>query len=753
MTKRHSNHGIQWKTFWSAIVPVFVGVWVAVWLVTGVQSWLVMLVTALLAAAVAFAARKLIHISPMFRRLTPESKSRVVGLVVTAVAVYASWSAAAVLMPALWPVWALLLPVLGGGTWGAAKMSEYLLRYAPPPSRRQAEPTGALVLAAQAQLAQVQADLAGPRDGEPHLAWLLRLAIRRTGLDWLRISNPELVGPTGKPFGVTVEAWSPMELRKVVKGKVQAVEAPVLGEADARRIALALRDITGRDFAPDWVEITEQPDRVGIYKIQANTEDVMRHIRPYRERPEDVYTRTPDGLYVPRWRSVRDPSYQLWGMDGMPIGVDVARHAWVVGGTTGGKSSYIHREWADVTLCEDALIWVCGVRKLYDLVGPWLEPYKDTGIRPPLDWVRADAEGVLAMLVAAMDVARWRQDQPYYARDGFKTILLYIDEASFALNTKARAWYDGREVSAGDMYAECTQATASAGIHLVAATQRGVHHQFGDKGGDASSNIGREITFPTGDEQEIGRVTGNFKAKPLRHRGECYARLGDLPPVRAKGEYLQTPDPSKPVLHDGPKVDEIAWNRRYHQKELDAGSVPAAGPEYANRHRYVTEEYLASLRGGGRRRPASTSTTIPVTGLAADTGDPERDKESAMRNALAGVFARLDGDGLDQGDGEQAGAVVTPLSAYRTRADRVEAVIRDIWTRERTAATPSQILAALHDGGDDSATGQLVQNALRQLVEQRRAARPRNPDGREVTGHYLPSDAVTADTPVTVSNS
>jgi hypothetical protein len=735
---------MQWKVFWSVVAPVFVAVWVAVWLVTGAQSWLVMLVTALLAAAIAWAARYLVRISPMFARLTPESKGRVVGWLLTAVAVYGAWSAAAVLMPHLWPVWALVLVGLGGGTYSLARVHEYLLRYAPPQSRRQVEPVAALTSAAQSHLAQVQADLAGPRDGEPHLAWLLRLAIRRTGLDWLRISNPQLVGPSGQPFGVTVEAWSPMELRKVVKGKVQSTEVPVLGDADARRIALSLRDITGRDFSPKWVEITEQPDRVGIYKIQANNEDVMRHIRPYRERPEDVYTHTPDGLYVPKWRSVRDPSHQLWGMDGMPIGVDVARHAWIVGGTTGGKSSYIHREWADVTLCEDALIWVCGVRKLYDLVGPWLEPYKGTGVRPPLDWVRADAEGVLAMLIAAMDVARWRQDQPYYARDGFKTILLYIDEASFALNTKARAWYDGQEVSAGDMYAECTQATASAGIHLVAATQRGVHHQFGDKGGDASSNIGREITFPSGDEQEIGRVTGNFKSKPLRHRGECYARLGDMPPVRAKGEYLQTPDPSKPLLHDGPKVDEVAWNRRYHQKELDAGSTEAAGTEYTTRHQYVTEEYLAALRGV-RRRPASTRTTIPVTGLAADTGDPERDKEASMRSAIDSVFARIDGD--------QGSAVVTPLSAYRTRADRVEAVIRDTWTTTQAAATPTQILAALHDGGDTTASSQLVANALRQLVEQRRAVRPRNPDGREVAGHYLPPDAVPADTPVTVSNS
>jgi hypothetical protein len=729
---------------------MFTAAWVAVWLVTGARSWLVMLVTALTAALIAYAARKLVHISPMFRRLTPEAKTRVVGWLVAAVAVYASWSAAAALLPALWPVWALLLPVLGGGTWGLAHMNEYLLKHAPPPSRRQVEPAAALASAAQAQLARVQADLAGPRDGEPHLAWLLRLAIRRVGLDWLRLSNPELVGPADRPFGVKVEAWSPLELRRVTGGKVKTEEAPQLGSADARKVALALRDITGRDFSPEWVQITEQPDRVGVYTIQANVEDVMRRIRPYRERPEDIYTRTPDGLYVPQWRSVRDPKPLLWGMDGMPIGVDVRRHAQVVGATTGGKSGYIHREWADVTLCQDALVWVCGVRKLYDLVGPWLEPYLDTGIRPPLDWVRADAQGVLSMLIAAMDVARWRQDQPFSARRDFMDILLYIDEASFALNTKARAWYDGQEVSAGDMYAECTQAVASAGIYLLAATQRGVHHQFGDKGGDASANIGREITFMSGDEQEAGRVTGNYKLPRLRHRGECYTRFGDIPPVRAKVEYVQTSDPSKPILHDGPKVDEVSWNRRYHQRELDAGSIPAAGPEYANRHRYVTEEYLASLRSGGRR-PASTRTTIPVTGLAADTGDPAQDKEAAMRNAIAGVFARIDADAdADvQGDGDQAAAEVTPLSAYKSRPDRVYALIQETWETTGQPATNKELLDGLHQAGDTTARPDTLQHALKELLRKERVFKPRDDGGREIAGQYLP---ISAHDTITASN-
>lgn len=737
MTKRRA--GIQWKTFWAVVAPFISAVWVAVWLVTGSPVWIAGLATALMAAVAAYGARLLVRISPMFSRLSAPARSRVVGWLVAAVTVYAAWSTLAVSVPDLWPVWALLLPALGGATWVMARTHEYLLRYAPPATPPAA---AALTTGGHAQLALAAEDLTGPREGEPHLAWLLRLAIRRAGLEWLRISNPQMVGPAERPFGARVEAWAPIELRRIHNGKVRIEQAPRLDDHDARRIALALRDITRRDIAPDWVSINEDPGRVGVYTIQANTEDVMQRVRPYKEGIEDLV----DGSGRPIWRRITEPSYALWGMDGMPIGVDVARHAWILGATTGGKSAYIHREWADVTRSSDAVVWVAGTRKLYDLVGPWLEPYLGTDVRPPLDWVRADAEGVLQMLIAVMEIARWRQDQPFSARHGFVKILVYIDEASFALSTKVKAHYDGAEVTAGDMYAECTQAVASAGIYLVAATQRGVHHAFGDKGGDASANIGREIVLMSGDEQEAGRVTGDYKLPPLRHRGECYARLGDGEPVRAKIEYVQTTDPSKPVLHDGPKVDEVSWNRRYHQRELDAGSAQAAGRVYAGRHQYVTDDYLADLRGARARG-----------GAKAQASTPERDGEQAMASAISSIFSRLGGRPITPAPAPAAAEVPavepvepTPLAGYRTRADRVEAAVRLIWRTTSTPATREDILAALHNAGDTSATSQLVSNALTQLGQQRRVARPQTPDGRPATGQYLPPEAAT--TTVTASN-
>ncbi|MEV0006355.1 hypothetical protein AB0H28_29300 [Micromonospora sp. NPDC050980] len=743
MTKRRAAVGIQWKTFWAVVAPFISAVWVAVWLVTGSPVWIAGLSTALLAATAAFGARLLVRISPMFARLSSASKARVVGWLVAAVTVYAGWSTLAVTVPDLWPVWALILPALGGSTWVLARTHEYLLRYAPPAAPSPA--AAALTAGAHAPLALTAGDLSGPRDGEPHLAWLLRLAVHKAGLEWLRISNPQTVGPADRPFGARIEAWAPIELRRIINGKLRIEQAPRLDDHDGRRIALALRDITRRDIAPDWVQINEDPNRVGVYTIQANTEDVMKRIRPYTERADELL----DAAGRPIWRRAAEPCYALWGMDGMPIGVDVTRHAWILGATTGGKSAYIHREWADVTRCEDALIWVAGTRKLYDLVGPWLEPYLGTDVRPPLDWVRADAEGVLQMLIAAMEIARWRQDQPFSARHGFRKILIYIDEASFALNTKHKAYYDGAEVTAGDMYAECTQAVASAGIYLVAATQRGVHHQFGDKGGDAGANIGREIVLMSGDEQEAGRVTGNYKLPPLRHRGECYARLGDGEPVRAKIEYVQTSDPSKPVLHDGPRVDEISWNRRHHQRELDAGSARAAGRVYAGRHQLVTDDFLADLRGARSKKP--------------QTSAPERDGELAMASAVASIFRKLGGKPavIPAAPAPAAGEVPaaepvepTPLAGYRTRADRVDAAVRHIWRTTSAPAGPRDILAALQDAGDTTVTPQLVANALTQLGQQGRVVRPQTADGREATGQYLPPEAATTTTTtVTASNS
>ena len=751
MAKRRTAAGLQWKSFWAVVAPLAGGGWVAVWLLTGAAVWLAALLTALLAVAICFGVRLLVRVSPMFAQLGAPAKARVTGWIIAAVCVYAAWAVLAVAVPGLWLVWAPALPVLGAITWVMARTHEYLLRYAPPAAGR---PAAALTSTAGQPAAVAAVDLRGPRDGEPHLAWLVRLAVQRAGLQWLKISNPKELGPADDPFGVQVEAWAPIELRRIVGGKVRIEEAPRLGDNDARRIALALRDITRRDLAPDWVQIKEIRNRVGVYTIQVNTEDVMARIRPYRETLEELL----DGAGRPRWRRVAQPCHLLWGTDGLPISVDVARHARILGATQGGKSAYIHREWADLTRCEDAVIWVAGTEKLYDLVGQWLEPYLDTDERPPLDWVRGDAEGVLEMLITAMLVARWRQAQPFSARHNFVKIFFYIDEASFALTTKVTAYYQGKRVTAGDMYAACVKAVASANIYLIAASQRGVHHEFGDAGGDAAANMGREIVLQTNDDQEIGRVTGNYKLPALQHRGECYARLGDGEPVRAKIEYVQTTDPSKPVLHDGPKIDEISWTRRHFPRELDAASAQAAGAAYTARPQYVTDAYLAELRDGGPTMapaqapapaPAQNPTQAPTA--PAQQGTPEQDEEQAMHAAVTSIFSKLGGIPLPvpaaatapQTTTQAQPASPTPLAGYRTRADRVEAAARQIWRTTGNPAGRRDILAALHNAGDTTADPQLVSNALTQLCGQGRLVRPQGPDGRPLTGQYLPAEAAT----------
>ncbi len=743
MAKRRTASGMQWKTFWAITAPIGCGGWVAVWLLTDAAVWLAALLTALVAIGICFGVRLLVRVSPMFARLGAPAKARVTGWIVAAVGVYAGWALLAVMAPGMWLVWAPALPVIGGLTRVLASTHEYLLRYAPPPAR----PVTPALTSTSAQPGVVAAhDLRGPRDGEPHLAWLLRLALQRAGLQWLRISNPKELGPDGDPFGVAVEAWAPIELQRVVNGKVVVVPAPQLGEQDARRIAMALRDISRRDLAPDWVQITEMRNRVGVYSIQVNTEDVMARIRPYRESVAELL----DSTGRPRWRRTAQPSYLLWGTDGMPIGVDLARHAQILGATQNGKSAYINREWADLTRCEDAVIWVCSTEKVYDLVGQWLEPYAGQQVTPPLDWVRSDAQGVLDMLIAAMMVARWRQSQPFAVREGFVNIFLYIEEASFALTGPATTYYQGKKVNAGDLYAMCNKAVTSAGIYLIAVTQRGVNHEFGDRGGDASANVTRAIVLQTGDPQEIGRVTNDYKLPQLQHRGECYAKLGQGNAQRAKVEYIQTTDPSKPVLHDGPRVDEVAWNRRYFPRALDAGSAQAAGAAYAARPEYVTEDYLAELRGipamATQQAPAQAQGQNPAQTPVPHS--PEHDEEQAMRSAVTSIFSKFGGPlpvpaADTDTDLQVPPASPTPLAGYRTRADRVEAAVRQIWRTHNTPAGRRDILAALHEGGDTAADPQLISNALGQLCGQGRLVRPLAADGKPVTGQYLPAEAAT----------
>jgi hypothetical protein len=406
---------------------------------------------------------------------------------------------------------------------------------------------------------------------EPDLMEPLRQALRKVGHGELQ-----------------VVAWSPIPagvratLRVPSKVMCRSNAQQGLGGWDAEKIAVALAEVTGQEICSDWVQLEKTP-AAGTYELTVVGEDVMARTIPYVDQPE--------------WADVSEPRIYGYRLDGVPHRMRINTHSQAAGATGSGKTAFLHAELAEETRTRNLAVWVAGTWKLYDLVAGWVEPYADTNLPLPLDWVASGQRDTVDVLVAALRIARWRQCQPMAERDGFTTIIIHLDEASYPLrNRLVRGEYMGVEHTASQLAAKIAQGAGSARVWIKFASQRGVSDHLGDQGADTRANAGYTAIFRTRDPDDVGRLTGDHKLLAPRHAGE-YLLSSDTAPVRLKVPYLQSVDPNQPRLHEGLTVSDVAWSRRHFTCGLDAGSASAAGPEYARRHTRMDAAMRAYLTG------------------------------------------------------------------------------------------------------------------------------------------------------------
>ncbi|MCW2767581.1 MAG: hypothetical protein JWO11_3540 [Nocardioides sp.] len=406
---------------------------------------------------------------------------------------------------------------------------------------------------------------------EPDLMEPLRQALRKVGHGELQ-----------------VVAWSPIPagvratLRVPSKVMCRSNAQQGLSGWDAEKIAVALAEVTGQDICSDWVQL-EKTSAAGTYELTVVGEDVMARTIPFVDQPE--------------WADVSEPRIYGYRLDGEPYRMRINTHSTCAGATGSGKTAFLHAELAEETRTRNLAVWVAGTWKLYDLVAGWVEPYADTGLPLPLDWVASGQRDTVDTLVALLRIARWRQCQPMAERDGFTTIIIHLDEASYPLrNRVTRGEYMGVEHTASQLAAKIAQGAGSARVWIKFASQRGVSDHLGDQGADTRANAGYTAIFRTRDPDDVGRLTGDHKLLAPRHAGE-YLLSSDAAPVRLKVPYLQSVDPNQPRLHAGLTVADVAWSRRHFTCGLDAGSAAAAGPEYARRHVRMDAAMRAYLTG------------------------------------------------------------------------------------------------------------------------------------------------------------
>lgn len=705
------NETIPWKVFWTILGPLGT-LAAAVGIVKFGVPTMVGIVGFLAAAVLfAFAARTVVHgEGTMFKGLSLERKNTISHWLVAAGFAHAVWGIGFLARPDLWLAWTIGVGVLGGVEYGVARTHEYMLSYVDPKK-------------AAGSTAVAPADAAADAGAQPKpktwdtvedevrekLGWVFILS----GHSWLQVSDPGVI--------VSVQNGRSLGVRALLEISMPVVAAPVgrsarqkkpsdkieLNAEDRKRLAIALRQVTGVKLHSDWVTLIEQPD-AGVYELVVLFEDVLSTVYPYVDDPTETTSDQPQRV-----------GYQV---NGEPHMRRLDCHGADIGRSRMGKSSKINCKLADTTRMTDAAQWVCGTSKLYDLMGGWIEPFMGQPYKIPFNWVVFGPRHTLLMLATALVIARWRQNQPMRSRCNFKTIFIQFDEAnaqSALQNSTISIDLDGVPYTMSKVVLSILNEAGGGKVWLHVAAHRMTDPNLGAFTTDITNGLAWRSIFAVGDVAEIGRATDDYNLENPRNKGEFWDRGGEDEQItKLKSAYMQEIDPGKPKLHDGPTISDVAWARRWFGHDLDEGSARVAanfaGALYSERFQYATPEFENYLRGNGPMAGGVPESAEVVdesaTGAAGASSSEEavRAEAEAELNALFGEVPTAAGEA-----GEPGLAKVTTMSRPRTIRDRVLAVIR---AADGDEISRAEIITALAAEGPEVGD-QVVTNTLSDLVK------------------------------------
>ena len=439
----------------------------------------------------------------------------------------------------------------------------------------------------------------------------------------------------------------------------------------AESIANAISWIYKRPVDMSQVVVEPYGDMAGQFIVTVyETPDLAKKIVPFLDKngtiPIDVGTLCPIGYKTDRSFHEFNP----W------------QHGQIIGATESGKSSCLHVMLSHVTRCPECFIWVGGVWKLYDFVSSWLECYLNTGLKPPLERIAHGQEDVCKLIAAFLNISSYRLNLRNHQRVGLPYGILILDEVTYVANNRGvRVVYNGEDLNASQLIRANVCGTAGSKQYTWMTAQRDTMNNFGDDGGETTAQMGFSFIFYIKDSGSIGRITNDYGLDTPRSKGECWADFGMSGGIhKLRIPYAQSDDPLKPILHNGPKVSEIAWSRRHIKHEIDAGSLAAADEYFPNRFPFVTEEYLTYLTV---KTPSVTSDSngSVMPGMGAELLQLEQD----FARMMAQEQASTNGNGerpSDVAEGslqtetlERVGGVVD-LSRYTTLGARVLAVCK-----------------------------------------------------------------------------
>jgi len=636
---------LSWPACWSLLACATTLAATLVPMLAGVPLVAHVLAALALASAVAAGVVRQVYVHRALAHLGA-ARDWMARLVQVGAGAYFLWLAGFVITPHRWSAWVLALAALGGATYG---LSAWCRRVAHRPV---AEPV------------RWRPGPAAPADP---VRTNTQAALDRARYGWLEVTGWAPVTADGRTVG----------FRAAVRVR-DGDTVPAVKHPDSEPIAIALRQVTGAELRADWVQV-RRGTFAGEWEITAVSEDVMGRVRPYVDDP------------TPKSSSV--PVLIGYDLEGKPYTQDLRAHCQDCGQTRSGKTSLINNRWAAITTWTDGVLWVCGVAKLYDTLAGWLEPYRDTGRPIPINWVASGRLDSLTMLVRALDVGRWRQNQPMSARAAFKTIIVQLDEASDLLqDTKTRIPCQGEMLTASDVCAKFVKRNGSADVWLDLASQRSTGDQWGLRGPEISANTQWRTAFRSGDQAELGRILGwgHYNLATPPHQGCYWLRPPDEDPLMLRTPYMQEVDPNRPRLHDGPTVSDVAWARRDIPHELDPGSAAAAGEEYARRRTLMDAGMFAYLTDAPEMAAPPELETVGGLSVAEQV---RREADEILTRAM--------------------GSAPVSLVEHRTRGQRIAGIVRDAGG----PTTTREVIDALRVMGDPVDNETSVSNELTRQVD------------------------------------
>ncbi|GAA1281694.1 hypothetical protein [Saccharothrix xinjiangensis] len=490
-------------------------------------------------------------------------------------------------------------------------------------------------------------------------------------------------------------------------------ELPTLTHKDAEEIANVIMSLTGVEMAGDYVEVVRHR-LAGRVIITVATTDIGAQALPYT-----ALDATP-----------RDPRRMAIGL--AKRGTDVAvnpRQHWKLIGPTGSGKSGAENVWIAEDIVRGHRVIVCGADKVWDLVEEWVDGLG--GVDLPIRAVQGLGD-TLRALVAVARHARWKQTLPAAQRAGIAPVRLVVTESSRVMVDRSLTiGWDGRDWTAGELIGHISRSTQGADDWLLLSSQDFDHDYWGTEAASIKNNTGGTLLCRSRNADERRRALGDayYGLPDLQHPGESYVKDSGIPEY-VKLFYPQESDPSKPRLHDGPTVRDIARIRAGQAREFTGEELRVMGTWFATLPRRMTPAYRDYLRG---ERPL----TIQIEDD--DFTAPQRGADALIAEADA-MLAQL--------------GIPLPAALPAPEPQVAEALQRPP-LRERIVQLVEQagqlgrkdVLAALLAEGYDT-TQQSVDNALSALAKPRGRLRR----DQAAAGVYLPAHtSLTSPTPTPVT--